>query len=215
MKNLINAIATEYAKKADTASRDIESIENVLRAFSTPAKWDAYKNGKIDRATANAAAQKRAERTCIRRADAEINKVKYAETVPTPEDVYIRITYTKNRTWGSNPHAEVETTDGTAIKHTYGTATGSGYDKTSAAVAYALNANPGIMRALYEKEEQRLSDGSEKSRRDYIGYGSGYNVLPCFEGGVGMPAICKILESIGYNVTSSEDGSIYIATIRA
>lgn len=214
MKNLIKAIATEYAKKAATASRDIASIENVLRCFSTPAKWDAYKNGKIDRATANAAAQKRAGRECIRRADADIKKVKDAETVPTPEDVYIRITYTKNRTWGSNPHAEVETTDGTTITRTYGTATGAGYDKTSAAVAYALNGNPGIMRALYEAEDKRLADGIKKSRRDYIGYGSGDNVLPCFEGGVGMPAICKIFESIGYNVTSSEDGSLYIATLR-
>ena len=42
MKNLINAIATEYAKKAETATRDIASIENVLRCWSTPAKWDAY-----------------------------------------------------------------------------------------------------------------------------------------------------------------------------
>lgn len=215
MENLYTAISNEYAKKADTATRDIENIENVLRCFSTPAKWDAYTNGRIDRATANAAAQKRAARECIRRADADIKKVKDAETAPTPEDVYIRITYTKSRTWGSNPHAEVETTDGTTITRTYGTATGSGYDKTSAAVAYALNGNPGIMRALYEAEEQRLADGSKKSRRDYIGYGSGDNVLPCFEGGVGMSAICKILTSIGYNVTSSDDGSVYIATIRA
>ena len=215
MKNLINAIATEYAKKADTAARDIASNETSLRYWSTPAKWDAYTNGKIDRATANAAAQKRANRECIRRADADIKKVKDAETVPTPEDVYIRITYTKNRTWGSNPHAEVDTTDGTTITRTYGTASGVGYDKTSAAVAYALNGNPGIMRALYEAEDKRLADGIKKSRRDYIGYGSGDNVLPCFEGGVGMPAICKIFESIGYNVTSSEDGSVYIATLRA
>lgn len=215
MENLIKAISTEYAKKADNATRHIASNESSLRYWSTPAKWDAYTNGKIDRATENAAAQKRAERTCIRRADADIAKVKDAETVQSPEDVYIRITYTKNRTWGSNPHAEVETTDGTTITRTYGAATGAGYDKTSAAVAYALNGNPGIMRALYEAEEQRLVYGCKKSRRDCIGYGSGDNVLPCFEGGVGMPAICKIFESIGYNVTSSEDGSLYIATLRA
>ena len=135
--------------------------------------------------------------------------------MPIPESIYIRITYTKNRTWGSNPHAEVETTDGTTITRTYGTASGAGYDKTSAAVARALNGNPGIMRALYEAEEQRLADGSKRSRRDYIGYGSGYNVLPCFERGVGMSAICKILTAIGYNVKSSEDGSLYIATLRA
>lgn len=71
------------------------------------------------------------------------------------------------------------------------------------------------MRALYEAEEKRLADGGKKSRRDYIGYGSGYNVLPCFEGGVGMSAICKILDSIGYNVTSDDTGDLYIATLRA
>lgn len=215
MKNLINAIATEYAKKADTAARDIENSENILRYWSTPAKWDAYTNGKIDRATANAAAQKRAERACIRRADADIAKVKDAGTVSTTKDVYIRITYTNSRTWGSNPRAEVETTDGTTITRTYGTATGAGYDKTSAAVADALNGNPGIMRALYEAEDKRLADGSKKSRRNCIGYGSGYNVLPCIEGGVGMSAICKILESIGYNVTSTFSGDVYVATLRA
>lgn len=215
MKNLIKAIATKYAKKADTAARDIASNETSLRYWSTPAKWGAYTAGKIDRATANAAAQKRAERECIKRADADIAKVKDAEKVPTPKDVYIRITYTKSRTWGSNPRAEVETTDGTTITRTYGTATGAGYDKTSAAVADALNGNPGIMRALYEAEEKRLADGGKKSRRDCIGYGSGYNTLPCFEGGVGMSAICKILESIGYNVTSTFSGDVYVATLRA
>lgn len=215
MKNLYTAIATEYAKKADTAARDITSNEASLRYWSTPAKWDAYTNGKIDRATANAAAQKRAECECIKRADTYIRKIKDAGTVPAPKEVYIRITYTKSRTWGSNPRAEVETTDETTITRTYGTATGAGYDKTSAAVADALNGNPGIMRALYEAEEQRLADGSKKSRRDCIGYGSGYNVLPYFEGGVGMSAICAILTAIGYNVTSSEDGSLYIATLRA
>lgn len=79
MKNLYTAIATEYAKKADTAARDIASNETSLRYWSTPAKWDAYTNGKIDRATANTAAQKRAERECIKRADANIKKVKDAE----------------------------------------------------------------------------------------------------------------------------------------
>lgn len=215
MQNLIKAIVTDYAKKADTAARGIASNETSLRYWSTPGKWDAYTSGKIDRATASTAAQKRVERSCISRADADIAKVKDAGTAPIPESIYIRVTYTKSRTWGSNPHAVVETMDGATITRTYGTASGAGYDKTSAAVADALNANPGIMRALYEAEERRLADGGKKSRRDSIGYGSGCNVLPCFEGGVGMSAICAILTAIGYNVTPTFSGDVYVATLRA
>ena len=57
--------------------------------------------------------------------------------------ISINIEYKRNRTWGWNPTATVTASlDGVRTDTTTGTASGTGYDKLSAAVCYAFSENP-------------------------------------------------------------------------
>lgn len=88
---------------------------------------------------------------------------------------------------------------------------GYGYDKHSTALAEILNMSPEILKRLYKAEDKRLgmgkvlSDREDNSRREVIGYGSGYGVVPYFEGGVGASCHVQILERLGYTVTEGND----------
>ena len=96
----------------------------------------------------------------------------------------------------------------------YGTASGCGYDKESAAIAEAFNKCDSILKALYQLKENGLRAGKTDAsktactgvdNRNICGYGSGYSVLPYFEGGVGASCFWSILKDCGYK-TSGHHG---------
>ena len=68
---------------------------------------------------------------------------------------------------------------------------------------------PAIMRALYAKEDERPEG---VTRREWLGYGSGYGALPAFEGGVGVRALCEVLTTCGLyvNCTQASDKTYYV-----
>lgn len=110
--------------------------------------------------------------------------------------ISISIEWVKNPTWGYNPHVVVLTGNGEA---TTGTASGCGYDKESAAIAEALNKNNDILKLLYSAKNKKMTLKNTNSH-DILGYGSGYGVLPYFEGGVGVSNLMYIFEKLNYKI---------------
>jgi hypothetical protein len=114
-----------------------------------------------------------------------------------PNDLIVTIEWKPSRMWRSNPRSHTNYGfDGSSIG-------GCGYDKRSTALAEALNATSQIMKALYTAKDKALATATETNQNDinrkYLGYGSGYGVIPHFEGGVGVESHLSILRTIGFN----------------
>lgn len=112
------------------------------------------------------------------------------------ELITINVDWVKNPTWGYNPHATIYTNNGDT---TEGKASGCGYDKESASIAEALNKNNDILKLLYTAKNKKMTL-KNTNNRDLLGYGSGYGVLPYFEGGVGVSSLLNIFRKLGYNI---------------
>jgi hypothetical protein len=132
-------------------------------------------------------------------------------------DFVITLEWVHNRTWGYNP--KVWTNTG----FEYSGISGCGYDKSSTATAYALNSNPSILKLLYQQKETAIIKALEEigSQADIknglnakiLGYGSGYGILPYFEGGVGVSSHEHILNSVGLvlnHVSDTKSTDVYI-----
>lgn len=134
----------------------------------------------------------------------QLARLETIEQAPDCSRIEISVDWVRNKTWGNNPHAKI--TDG-GDWYT-GTASGCGYDKISAAVAEALNQSNSILKALCEAKEEALKNGASdasdtctgRDNRDILGYGSGYNPVPAFEGGVGMGSFDNIFKKLGFEI---------------
>lgn len=114
--------------------------------------------------------------------------------------VEIEVDWIRSRMWGSNPKATVNVhyTNGNMDRFVSERISGCGYDKESTATGQALNQCHALLKALYAIKEANM----DQSNRACIGYGSGYGLLPYFEGGVGFSCHRRILEVIGLKVVS-------------
>lgn len=91
--------------------------------------------------------------------------------------------------------------------------TGGGYDKESTATKGALNQINALMQELCIMANEAIKAG--KSYREFIGYGSGYDNVPYFEGGVGFNCHRNILQKLGYkfeHAHSTKITDLYIFT---
>jgi len=195
-----------YYKTWSADNREAADKDAGIRHHATEARYSAYKAGRLNRSDAIRYAIIRAEKEIDKRTAATIAKIEAAETAPAPMLIRINVEWKRNTYWGYNPTAEVYAPNGQAANMTTGHASGCGYDKRSAAVAEAFNDNLAVMRLLYNLEENRLHHRNPQSRREFIGYGSGYYEKPYFEGGVGIECFIRILEKAGYKVISNEAG---------
>lgn len=226
-ENLKNLLAEEYENKKKEiaffiANGYLETWREDERAFSdrgierysTPAKWDAYKDGKITREKAVELATARRLKQLEKAHAKELAKVESAEAAPDVHTVSIEVEWKRSRTWGYNPHASV------VINHRnryFGSASGCGYDKRTAAVGEALNQSAVILRMLYACKEKALAGGwRPESKNPYapgnggcIHYGAGYGTLPYFEGGVGMSSFEGVFNACGLKMTHIADGRHY------
>lgn len=181
-----------------------------LEAYSTPKKWEAYKAGEITREKAIELATARAYREIAKDRQKDIDKLERIAIAPELQFASINIEWVRSSTWGYNPHATVSADNMT----TEARASGCGYDKASAALGSALNANPAILKILYTTAENALQRGERFNGynngnvtwRDVLGYGSGYDVLPYFEGGVGVSCHERIINGCGYNFRMTATG---------
>ncbi len=126
------------------------------------------------------------------------------------ESITINVEWVRNQTWGYNPHATVYTNNGDI---TEGKASGCGYDKESTAIAEALNKNNDILKVLYIAKNKKMTL-KNTNNHDILGYGSGYGVLPYFEGGVGVSSLLNIFRKLNYNITEhhTEKSDFYTIT---
>ena len=204
-ENLKKAIDRSEKEDAENAYNRAKDDERALRELLTYLQWENYTTTRLTREKALELAKKKAARQAKKRADRYRERITAAEGENRTADGLLVIRWVRNSTWGFNPHSELYICGETFT----GRASGCGYDKASAAMAEALNACPAIMRALYAKEDKRPEG---VTRREWIGYGSGYGVLPAFEGGVGVRTLCDVLEACGFSVdcTQAMDKSYYI-----
>ena len=82
---------------------------------------------------------------------------------------------------------------------------GCGYDKESTATSEALNQFNAILKLMYAKK----NDNIDMNNHELFGYGSGYGILPSFEGGVGVSTMRNICESIGIKWNDVAHGKNY------
>lgn len=189
-----------YIENGYFESWAVENKENAnpdkgLRNNLTDTRWKQYLRGEISRDKAIELAVKRYDRQI----EKEIEKtlLRFDEIANAPDLIFITVDvdFVKSMTWGYNPHVTVATNNGTY----YGTASGCGYDKESAAVAQAFDQDLSILKTLYTLKEKALEIGILDNKIG-LGYGSGYGVIPCFERGVGVGCFWNILKKAGFDV---------------
>ena len=187
-----------------------------LQRHSTPAKWAAYQAGTLSRADAVKIATRRAVKTIEKTYAAKLAQLDRIGNAPDLEFITINMEWRPSRTWGHNPHVDAVTNE--AEMYT-GTASGCGYDKASAAIAEALNASPAVLKMLYTAAENALAAGRTFTQynngivtwRDVLGYGSGYSILPYFEGGVGVSCFETIFSRCGYRFRQTANSKYFDA----
>lgn len=204
-ENLKKAIERSEKEQTGKSYERACATDSALREMLTDNQWEKYTSGNLTREKSLELARKKAEREAKKRADRYRERLTAAEEANRQADGLLVIRFVRNSTWGWNPHSELYIGGETFT----GRASGCGYDKASAAMAEALNACPAIMRRVYAKEDERQHGAT---RREWLGYGSGYGTLPAFEGGVGVRTLCDVLTACGFSVncTHANDGTYYI-----
>lgn len=117
-----------------------------------------------------------------------LHKLERAANAPELRDLTVCVEWAKSRTWGANPTATVTANDSHHYETT-GHASGCGYDKESAAIASAMNANAAVLRILYTHAEK----GGKFAYSVYTFAG-----LPYFDGGCGVSCFRNVFEGCGY-----------------
>ena len=124
------------------------------------------------------------------------------------KEISITVEWKKNKMWGANPTATaiVYFKNGGINEYYSKSIGGCGYDKESAAVGQALNKCDELLKLMYEI---MTAAGDEAENHSVLGYGSGYGVLPYFEGGVGIDCFYKIFSKLGYTMRKVASGKMF------
>lgn len=183
-----------------------ESDQGIKR-YCTDRRWEQYTAGQIDRQQIINYTIARYEKQLAKETAEKLAHLETVEAAPDLQYIELNVSWKRSSCYGSHPTAEARTNNG----FTSGHAGGWGYDKESAAVAEAFNKNNSILKALYMLKETALqAGGSDSSKtactgvdnRNICGYGSGYSILPYFEGGVGVSCFWSILEKCGFKCSA-------------
>ena len=125
-----------------------------------------------------------------------LQKLEEVEAAELPQVINISVEWHRSTVWGYNPLATVEA----GHFRTQSTASGCGYDKESAAVAEALNANPEALKIIYKYVDGGVS----------LPYGARvWAGLPSFDGGVGVGCYRSIFEACGYEWRQVASGKLF------
>lgn len=200
-ENLKNETVKYFNERTEKETAALYAGDAFAKHNATAKRIEQLNNGVISLEKFNELTAKRIAKMNEKKCTEYLKRIENAETAPDFTAGSIYVYWKRSRTWGYHPHAEFYSENNSVI---YDSASGCGYDKLSAAVAGCLNKNVSIMKALYQKEDMRLIESPETSRRDYIGYGCGSWFIPYFEGGVGQSSLNKVLENCGFRVTWHE-----------
>ena len=193
----LKKFATEI--KTKTAADVLESW--YYKQYTTPATLRAIQEAEqgeplsavlIEKMTAKKAREEK------KNTQKRLEKIEAAEAAHLPENVNISVEFSSSRTWGYIPHATVTGHQ----RRTTAKASGCGYDKESAAMAYAFNDNPEVMKILYNHAEQ--GEAFPYSVHTFAG-------LPSFNGGCGVSCFRSVFEACGYEWRQVASGRTFNA----
>lgn len=213
MKNLITAITTQERQRLEDFILAINEVRDI-KGLNTWQYNDLLPKGKnmdsfgLDGYKAYLIGRK--EKNINKAIERQVNKIKAVYSAGELLSLKISIEWKKSRMWGNNPTAECWYTykkDGNTHSNYVksGSIGGCGYDKGSTAVAQCLNQVNEILKPLYKaKNESPLSNNN-----DFLGYGTGYGVLPSIEGGVGVSCYPRIFEKVGLSFETVASGKTY------
>ena len=132
-----------------------------------------------------------------------LDKLLHAQEAGLPESVDISVEYRRDSYWGNNkPCATVEALTEKRRYETKASAGGCGYDRQSAAIASACNANPAIMAILYAHAEKGLP--FSYSVHTFAG-------VPSFDGGCGVSCFYNVFSECGYEFRQVASGKMFDA----
>ena len=127
-----------------------------------------------------------------------IEAIKAAFSKELPKTIRIDVEWTRSRTWGFNPKAEVWAGDYSSSR----SIGGCGFDKESMATARAFENNPVFARiaatCAWLDEKETEATGTPSSTYGYYASYSGFR----FEGGVGFSCHQHIIERAGYRLVA-------------
>ena len=202
------AIADHEAETLDKFNKEIETktASDILanwywKKYTTQKTLEAIRNtAPEEKPAADILAKMKAKkaREEAKNTSKRLEDLALAESCKLPESFNISVEFTSSRTWGSIPHATVTAEQ----RRTFGTASGCGYDKESAAIASAMNENPEIMRILYDHAER--GDGFPYSVHTFAG-------LPSFDGGCGISCFRSVFDACGYECRQVGNGKNFSA----
>lgn len=208
MENLRNA-AIAAIKDRFNNSRD-KAKENITEWQ----KWHGkqYKKDALKMALKSIDLQETKE---IKKLDDHLKAV--SEAPDFGGSLILTVEWKKSYMWGMNPRVSTNYGfNGSSIG-------GCGYDKLSTATAEALNQDLRILKIMYRlkdkelqhrkptyKEQNGEDTKEERGINQFLyGYGSGYSVLPRFEGGVGVSCHQHIIEKIGLKWVNLSSGKAF------
>lgn len=206
MKNLANAIVKENEKNN---AYKLELINNLDANDVSKLDWRlsdlltaGQKKKQFSLVELKEVLKSRNKKAQEKRNLQELQRLEFSN-LEDIETLTINVEWKRSQMWGMNPTAEAYVN---GIGHvSSGSIGGCGYDKQSTAVARVLNQVPQLIKKLYELKENNV----DVKNHDLFGYGSGYGVLPSFEGGVGVSCYYKIFESIGYEFKTISNGKTF------
>lgn len=209
--NLKNSL---MSKNNEEVKRQLENIEsenmNTLNFYTTNLRQEQYKEGKISMDKFKACAKTKMLKETKKQLDKELKELEKIENNHKMFDnLYIQISSKK-----TNLGYQFKATLSDGFETIEGRFTGGwGYDKLSSAISEVLNEYLPLKELLYNYKEKYLFENKllQANNREIFGYGSGYGILPYFEGGVGVSSYYKIFNSIGLEFKQIDD-TLYIIT---
>lgn len=191
--NYINEIETNEAKKLNWYLLELLPANKKKHVFANVEECKEY-------------LKKRLELHFDKKLKSLLSELDFNQNLQPINELIINVEWKKNNTWGSNPTATARVLNVGFISS--GSISGCGYDKQSTAVARILNEVPQFKKLLFELKNKN----ADKKNHEVFGYGSGYGILPSFEGGVGVSCYNSIFNKIGYKfetVTSSKNFDVF------
>ena len=210
-KAILSEAKEKKAKAVDFIKNGYDSDNTRgLRWHSTATRWDQFINGTITREQANEYAIQRAFKTIDKETEKTLTRVETIEKSAKIEAICVNVEWKRSSVWGYNPNVEVIARDKNGhITRTYGSASGCGYDKESAATGEALGQINGIMLDLCKLKNKALNKDKKATSNSAICYGAGYGIIPYFEGGVGFGCHEKMLNLCGFVMKNQAHSKYY------
>lgn len=209
--NLKNSLVS---KNNEEVKRQLENIENenmnTLKFYTTNLRQQQYKEGKISMDKFKACAKTKMLKETKKQLDKRLKELEKVENNHKIFDnLYIQISTKKTNLGWQYKATLSDTTERIEGRYTGGW----GYDKLSSAISEVLNEYLPLKKLLYNYKEKYLFENKLLQANNYeiFGYGSGYGMLPYFEGGVGVNSYYKIFNTIGLEFKQIND-TLYIIT---